>query len=86
MSYVVAPPKVTSIPVVGGGEFPVRRVICVGRNYEAHARDGSRPDARAALLHQAADAVIPRRFGRRLSPETANPHYGTNRGDRGKDV
>lgn len=28
-----------SIPVVGGGEFPVRRIYCVGRNYAAHARE-----------------------------------------------
>ena len=27
------------IPIVGGGSFPVRRIFCVGRNYEAHARE-----------------------------------------------
>jgi fumarylpyruvate hydrolase len=25
--------------VAGGGAFPVRRIYCVGRNYEAHARE-----------------------------------------------
>ena len=40
MSFVVPPPAVTSIPVAGSEDrFPVRRVICVGRNYEAHARE-----------------------------------------------
>jgi len=35
---IPVPPTVT-IPVCGGGEFPVRRIYCVGRNYEAHARE-----------------------------------------------
>ena len=43
--YVIPPPTVVSVPVVGGGSFPVRRVFCVGRNYAAHAREmGSDPD------------------------------------------
>jgi fumarylpyruvate hydrolase len=43
--YVFPPPTVVSVPVVGGGSFPVRRVFCVGRNYAAHAREmGSDPD------------------------------------------
>ncbi len=28
-----------TVPVVGGGLFPVRRVFCVGRNYAEHARE-----------------------------------------------
>jgi len=35
---VPIPPLVT-VPVVGGLPFPVRRIYCVGRNYEAHARE-----------------------------------------------
>ncbi|MDA6565797.1 FAA hydrolase family protein, partial [Escherichia coli] len=44
--FVVTPPTVNGIPVRGGqGQFPVRRVYCVGRNYAAHAREmGSDPD------------------------------------------
>ena len=43
--FVVTPPAVNGIPVRGGhGQFPVRRVYCVGRNYAAHAREmGSSP-------------------------------------------
>jgi fumarylpyruvate hydrolase len=37
MAYVFAPPPVTTVPVAGGGEFPVHRVYCVGRNYADHA-------------------------------------------------
>ncbi len=36
--FVIAPPPVATIPVVGtNAVFPVRRVYCVGRNYAAHA-------------------------------------------------
>ena len=77
MSYVVAPPKVTSIPVVGGGEFPVRRVICVGRNYEAHAREIGRDPTREPpfFFTKPADAVIPDGSAVAYPPETANLHY-----------
>ncbi|MCS6779169.1 MAG: fumarylacetoacetate hydrolase family protein [Geminicoccaceae bacterium] len=37
MRYVIEPPPVATVPVVGGGLFPVRRVYCIGRNYAAHA-------------------------------------------------
>ncbi len=40
MSYVFAPSPVVSVPVAGGaGGFPVRRIYCVGRNYEEHAKE-----------------------------------------------
>jgi len=39
MSFVIDPPPPVTIPVEGGGAFPVRRVYCVGRNYAAHARE-----------------------------------------------
>jgi len=35
--YVVPAAPVTTVPVEGGGTFPVRRVFCVGRNYADHA-------------------------------------------------
>ena len=37
MSFVFAPPPPVAVPVTGGGEFPVHRVYCVGRNYAEHA-------------------------------------------------
>lgn len=43
--YVIAPPVIVSVPVAGGGAFPVRRVFCVGHNYAEHAREmGSDPN------------------------------------------
>jgi fumarylpyruvate hydrolase len=43
--FVIPSPPVASIPVAGGGAFPVRRVYCIGRNYAAHAVEmGHDPD------------------------------------------
>ena len=40
MNYVFNPAPAASVPVVGRSErFPVRRVICVGRNYVEHAKE-----------------------------------------------
>jgi fumarylpyruvate hydrolase len=40
MSYVFNPAPQASVPVVGRSErFPVRRIYCVGRNYEEHAKE-----------------------------------------------
>lgn len=39
MSYVFSPAPVVSVPVQGGGVFPVHRIYCVGRNYAEHARE-----------------------------------------------
>jgi len=58
--FVVTPPAVNGIPVRGGhGQFPVRRVYCVGRNYAAHAREmGSDPDREPPFFFcKPADAV-----------------------------
>jgi fumarylpyruvate hydrolase len=37
--FVVAAAPAVTVPVEGGGLFPVRRVFCVGRNYADHARE-----------------------------------------------
>ena len=40
MSFVFQPASTPSVPVVGRAErFPVRRIYCVGRNYEEHAKE-----------------------------------------------
>jgi fumarylpyruvate hydrolase len=39
MTLVVPASAPVLVPVVGGGEFPVRRVYCVGRNYAEHAQE-----------------------------------------------
>ncbi len=40
MKYVVSPPATVAVPVRGSdGQFPVRRIYCVGRNYVEHAKE-----------------------------------------------
>jgi fumarylpyruvate hydrolase len=40
MSFVFPPAPVSSVPVLGQSErFPARRIYCVGRNYEEHAKE-----------------------------------------------
>ena len=56
MPFTVPQP---TIPIVGGGAFPVRRIYCIGRNYAAHAREmGSDPNREPPFFFQKpADAV-----------------------------
>ena len=60
MSYVIPAPRQATVPVVGGGEFPVRRIYCVGRNYAEHAQEmgftGREPPF---FFLKPADAVVP---------------------------
>ena len=43
-SFIFSPKGSIVIPVLGGTNYPVRRVYCVGRNYEAHALEmGNNP-------------------------------------------
>jgi fumarylpyruvate hydrolase len=60
VEYVIAPPAVASVPVEGGGAFPVRRIFCVGRNYAEHAREmGSDPDRELPFFFcKPADALL----------------------------
>ncbi len=52
-SYVIQTPPVVSIPVAGGGAFPVRRVYCIGRNYAAHAIEmGHDPNRESPFFFQ----------------------------------
>ncbi len=51
--HVIATPPTPSIPVEGGGSFPVRRVYCIGRNYAAHAVEmGHDPDREPPFFFQ----------------------------------
>lgn len=50
---VIAEPIRPTIPVHGGGIFPVRRVYCIGRNYAAHAIEmGHDPNREAPFFFQ----------------------------------
>lgn len=52
-SFVIPAPAMPSIPVAGGGAFPVRRVYCIGRNYAAHAVEmGHDPNRESPFFFQ----------------------------------
>ncbi len=61
MGLAIPAPAVTTIPVLGGDSFPVRRIYCVGRNYAAHAREmGADPDREDPFFFmKPADAIVP---------------------------
>ena len=57
--------------------FPVRRIICIGRNYEAHAREmGSNPDREAPFFFTKwADDLVANGATIPYPSETANYHF-----------
>ncbi len=59
-SIVIPPPPQASVPVQGGGLFPVRRIYCVGRNYAEHAREMGHDPTREApfFFMKPADSVL----------------------------
>ena len=77
-SYVFTPPPVASVAVAGSPErFPVRRIFCVGRNYEAHAREMGKDPTREKpfFFMKPADAVVDTGTSLPYPPETKNLHY-----------
>ena len=80
MSLVIAAPAPATVPVVGGGEFPVRRIYCVGRNYAEHAQEmgftGREPPF---FFLKPSDAIMPVPYGTtgeiHYPPLTANFHH-----------
>jgi fumarylpyruvate hydrolase len=60
--FVFEPSAVASVAVDGeDARFPVRRILCVGRNYAAHAREMGGDSSREApfFFSKPADAVVP---------------------------
>ena len=80
MNPVITPAAPATVPVLGGGDFPVRRIYCVGRNYAEHAQEmgftGREPPF---FFLKPADAVVPVADGETgqisYPPLTANLHH-----------
>ena len=74
MSYVLPPLPQASVAVTGGTQrFPVRRIYCVGRNYEDHAKEMGHSGREAPFFFmKPADAVLAAASG-----ETVNMPYPT---------
>lgn len=79
MSQFVFPaPSQAAAPVRGRAErFPLRRIFCVGRNYEAHAREmGVAADREAPFYFtKASEHYAPSGSTIAYPPGTANYHY-----------
>jgi fumarylpyruvate hydrolase len=75
--YVIASPPQASVPVAGGGLFPVRRIFCVGRNYAEHVREmGGNPEREAPFFFtKPADAVVTGGAAMPYPPGTDNLHH-----------
>ena len=75
--YVIAPPPQAAVPVAGGGQFPVRRIFCVGRNYAEHALEmGGNPEREPPFFFtKPADAVLTGGAAMPYPPQTASLHH-----------
>jgi len=76
--FVFPPPVSVSVAVRGRKQrFPIRRIFCVGRNYEAHAREmGGTIDREAPFYFtKAAEHYVPSGSTIGYPPGTTNYHY-----------
>jgi len=76
--FVFAPQPAPSVAISGSSaRFPVRRILCVGRNYAAHAREmGQDPDREAPFFFtKPADAVVDSGASIPYPPLTRNFHH-----------
>lgn len=77
-SFLFPPAPTVSLPVVGDARrFPVRRILCVGQNYAAHAREmGNDPTRQAPFFFsKPADAIVTDGGDPAYPSATANLHY-----------
>ncbi|MFC5344777.1 fumarylacetoacetate hydrolase family protein [Brevundimonas staleyi] len=77
-SYLFAPAPTPSLPIVGDQRrFPVRRILCVGQNYAAHAREmGNDPTRQEPFFFsKPADAVVVDGADPAYPSATENLHY-----------
>ena len=77
MPDFIFPPLITFVPIEGGGDFPVRRVFCVGRNYAEHAREmGHDPEAELPFFFsKPADALVTGGADTPYPPATKDLHH-----------
>lgn len=78
MTTLFPPPEPVLAAIAGRDEtYPIRRIFCVGRNYEAHAKEmGVAVDREAPFYFtKARDAYLPSGATIAYPPGTANYHY-----------
>lgn len=77
MSLTFPPEGPVLVPTVNGDQFPVRRLYCIGRNYEEHAREmGMAPDPEAPFFFTKwADTIVADGATIPYPPGTSNYQY-----------
>ena len=76
--FLFTPAAVPSLPILGDERrFPVRRILCVGQNYAAHAREmGSDPERQAPFFFsKPADALVSDGGDPAYPSATSNLHF-----------
>jgi fumarylpyruvate hydrolase len=78
MKYLFPPPAVPAVPIQNSDDFfPIHRIFCVGRNYEAHAKElGNVVDKESPFYFtKAASHYVPSGATVPYPPGTANYHH-----------
>jgi fumarylpyruvate hydrolase len=76
--HLFAPAAIPAAPIQGEATlFPINRIFCVGRNYEAHAREMGVPVDREAPFYftKTPSAYVPSGATVAYPPATENYHY-----------
>jgi fumarylpyruvate hydrolase len=74
--WLFLPSPTPSLPISGRSErFPVRRILCVGQNYAAHAREMGQARAEPFFFTKPADAVVVDGSDPVFPTATANLHH-----------
>nr|WP_295108282.1 fumarylacetoacetate hydrolase family protein [uncultured Caulobacter sp.] len=76
-TYAFPPHAIPTVPVEGSdAAFPVRRILCVGRNYAAHAREmGADTRDPPFFFSKPADAIAPLKGEIAYPPATSDLHH-----------
>ena len=74
--WLFPPAQTPSLPIAGRTErFPVRRILCVGQNYAAHAREMGHERAEPFFFSKPADAIVTDGADPVYPSATANLHH-----------
>ncbi|MFD1254819.1 Fumarylpyruvate hydrolase [Devosia equisanguinis] len=74
--FLFEPHAPVSVPIARGGLFAVRRVYCVGRNYEEHVREmGNDTRDPPFFFSKPADAVVVGGASMPYPPQTSDLHH-----------
>lgn len=75
-NLVIPAPVQVTVPVAGGGDFPVRRVFCVGRNYAEHQKEmGGTGEEPPFFFTKPPDALVINGADTPYPPATSDLHH-----------